>query len=244
MQTLTTNQQSTNPTSIKESLLELVWPTRCVGCETLGQLLCDNCKDILKAIDVYKACPRCGAPYGQIICTECYSRKGPEKFSFSQAVCALEFESVCARMVVLYKNQNEHRLAQIMAERLYTAIPKRWLKWADCISWIPVDRKTLRRRGFDQMQPVAAELARITSKPALDLLTKKPVKDQRELDRQQRRKNLQGSFDCKAGSARLPSHIILIDDVLTTGATLDIAAETLLDGGAQEVRVAAFARVW
>jgi ComF family protein len=230
---------------LKEALLELIWPTRCVGCETPGQLLCDKCRALLKTINPQNACPHCGAPHGQLICTECYSSQGREQFSFSQAVCAVEFEAISARMVVLYKNHNEHRLAKVIAGYLYHAIPKSWFIWADCICWIPVDKKTLRRRGFDQMQSVARQLTKLADKPALPLLTKLPVKDQRELGRRQRRQNLQGSFTISSSPATpAPANVILIDDVLTTGATLDIAAQTLLNAGSKEVRAAAFTRVW
>jgi ComF family protein len=159
-------------------------------------------------------------------------------------------------MVVLYKNGNEHRLANLMSEYLFDCIPKHWFIWADCICWIPVDKKTLRRRGFDHMQVVAQELSAKLGLPAVHLLEKIPAKDQRKLSRQQRRQNLEGSFyyseqaqnDLESPGSQSknhqPTNILLIDDVLTTGATLDIAAQTLLEAGAKEVRVATVTRVW
>jgi ComF family protein len=227
--------------TLKEALLELVWPTRCVGCETPGKLLCPECQAKLKIIDTSTACPYCGAPYGRIICTECYGADGPEKFNFAQAVCALEFEDISARLAVLYKNGNEHRLAMFMAVQMLNVLPRSWLIWADCITWIPVDKKTLRRRGFDHMQVIADELARLTMLPELDLLCKNPVKDQRNLGRQLRRQNLEGGFSCKT---IVPDNILLVDDVLTTGSTFDAASKALIDAGAKEVRVLAFTRVW
>jgi len=159
--------------------------------------------------------------------------------------------------VVCYKDQGERRLAAYLASYLAATIPAPWRTWADALVFIPADRAAKRRRGFDHMEEVAEEVASLTGLLLFNLLEKLPATDQRKLGRGQRYENLQQAFlvSGQAGDdngyplpARqanpLPQNIILIDDVLTTGATLDAAAAALLACGAKEVRVVTVARVW
>ena len=229
--------------SRRDALLELVWPTRCAGCEKLGALVCKTCREELKSIQTHDACSKCGAPFGRLICTECYSDKGKEHFSFSLAVSALEMDKLIGRVIVCYKDNNEHRLAEFLSESLAHAIPPSWLYWADALTWIPGSKKTIRQRGFDHMQRIASELMTRTGLPAQLLLQKRRTKDQRQLGREERQKNLKQSF-ALLESACPHKNILLIDDVFTTGATLEAAAKTLLEGGAKEVRVASIAGPW
>ena len=224
--------------------LELVWPTRCSGCESPGSLLCSTCDDSLQRIAPEHACTFCGAPYGFLSCTECYNRDGKESHLFSSAVCSLELDVLSGRVIVLYKDNNEHRLSSILSDVLYASLPSSWISWAHVVTWIPADKKALRRRGFDHMKRVAQSLAHIMEKPAEQILSKKPCSDQRSLNREERKKNLQESFSLLHSAQALPSHVLLIDDVLTTGSTLNAATHKLKEGGVSEVRVASIARAW
>ncbi len=230
--------------SLLSTALELIWPTRCAGCEKPGSLLCDDCKRALVPVSIAEACVHCGAPFGRRICTECYSSEGKEQFSFTRAVSCVEMDELSGRIIVLYKDNNEHRLAEYVAHELYSTLPPSWLQWADVLTWIPADKKALRRRGFDHMERIAKHLATLTNLPAQQLLQKLPGRDQRSLNREERRINLERSLSLAANLTAIPPRCLLIDDVFTTGVTLDTAAALLKAGGAQEVRVASFARVW
>ncbi len=238
------HQTRTHSHLLKDAALELVWPTRCSGCERPGDLLCDTCKAALLHIEKEHACMHCGAPFGHLICTECYGTEGKELHSFSSAVCSLELDQLSGRIIVLYKDNNERRLSPILAHYLRSSIPASWITWAEVITWVPADRKAVRRRGFDHMERIASELAHEIQLPAYNLLEKLPSRDQRGLNRQQRKENLQKSFKMHKNLSPVPSHVLLIDDVFTTGCTLDAAAGRLKEGGASEVRVACIARVW
>jgi len=131
-----------------------------------------------------------------------------------------------------------------LASYLAAILPASWLTWADALVFVPADRAAKRRRGFDHLHEVADDLAYLTGLKLFDLLEKLPAADQRRLDREQRFINLSHAFLLTAPAKLLPQHIILIDDVFTTGATLDAAASALLMHGAEEVRVATIARVW
>jgi ComF family protein len=235
-----------------ELALELVWPTRCAGCERLGTLLCDRCADALPRIEQASACPRCGAPAGRLVCTECTPVYEATAFSFSQACCTLEFSELTRRVILAYKDGGERRLAQPLARLIAEALPFEWRRWADALTWVPADSEALRRRGFDHMELIACALAARVGLRAQPTLVKLPRADQRGLGRAQRKDNARVVFracqrqtpqDSHAPN-RIPSRVLLIDDVFTTGATLDAATRVLLSSGAREVRVATIARVW
>ena len=207
-------------------------------------MLCQDCIAALNYTDQHYACPCCGAPFGALICTECYTREGKVERSFHQAVCCLSLDELAGRIIVLYKDYNEQRLANTLAHMIYQVLPPAWLTWANALTWIPVDKKTLRRRGFDHMEKIAMELAVLTGLQTQAMLHKKPSKDQRGLNRQERINNLTESFSLAQESLAIPPHVLLIDDVLTTGSTLDVASLKLIEGGAREVRTASIARAW
>jgi len=267
---MTSNYPIPASDGLLDGILELVWPTRCLGCEKPGVLLCEECALKLPFIEQTTACPRCGAPYGQLICTECYDRTGPIPLSFSAAVCAFSFDETVARLIKGYKDQGERRLAAPLALVLVQALPESWYEWADAFTFIPAGHRAYRKRGFDHMEEIATHVASSTGLEMLRLLEKTEADDQRPLGREQRFQNLEGAFRVLPHTQRLlnttpaplspaplttapfttaplssPSlNLLLIDDVLTTGATLDAASNALISAGAGDIRVATVARVW
>lgn len=239
---------------IGRAAVELVWPTRCACCEKLGALLCASCDEELPRIEQSLACSQCGAPLGKIVCTECTPVYEPQVFAFTQARCALEFTAATRRLILAYKDGNEHRLAALLAQLIVQAIPLEWRLWANVITWIPADPVALRRRGFDHMALVATALVGQMGLRVAPLLDKRSRSDQRTLNREERQRNMaelfaviQAERDGREGNVAAllnNARIILIDDVFTTGATLDAATRVLREGGAKEVRVATIARVW
>jgi ComF family protein len=233
---------------LADAALELLWPTRCAGCEQLGALLCERCTDALSRIDQDFACPRCGAPAGRLVCTECTPVYEQSVFTFSQARCAVEFSEITRRIIIAYKDGGERRLASLLARLLADVIPAEWRRWADALTWVPADSQALRRRGFDHMELIARALAAQTGLRVLPTLMKQARADQRGLGRSQRKTNTGRIFSVGHLEALLPGlqirHLILIDDVFTTGATLDAASRALRAAKIQEIRVATVARVW
>jgi predicted amidophosphoribosyltransferase len=252
---LTTHALKSGLIAAGHSLMEYLWPTRCAGCERLGSLLCEDCRAALPFIDQELACQRCGAPLGRLICTECQDAYRPTSFAFSQACCALELTPLSRRLIVNYKDGNERRLAPLLAQLIMTALPQEWRRWTDIISWVPADSRALRRRGFDHLALVADSLSQQAGRTAWPLLVKRSGSDQRLLDRGQRAQNAAKLFavnqtalrQLQAANSRRGikgQNILLLDDILTTGATLQAASLALLAAGAGELRVATVCRVW
>lgn len=224
---------------ILEGLAELAFPTRCAGCELPGALLCDTCRDALPRIDRTGRCPRCGAPYGFLTCTECWTRE----WAFSAAVALGELEAPLARAVVLHKDAGERRLAGVLGTLLAEEVVHVWADWPEAVAFVPATRAALKRRGFDHGLAIATALAADLGVPVTRVLTRGDALDQRALGRTARAANAAGTFSA-CGGVCVPARVLLTDDVFTTGATLDAAASVLLDAGAEEVRVAALARAW
>jgi predicted amidophosphoribosyltransferase len=116
-----------------------------------------------------------------------------------------------------------------------------WRGWADAVTPVPPSPAALTRRGFDHTAHLAAEVAFALDVPALELLAGRPRRDQRSLSRRKRRENASGSLVALPGAVP-PARVLIVDDVMTTGATIDAAAHALLDAGAVAVRALTVAR--
>ena len=249
-----------------EALAELIWPTRCVGCNLPGELLCDDCRDDLPWIDQRWACPSCGAPYGWLTCTECDRSRGAEglpqldgshlgrrPWPVRATVCSLPFHGMGARLVTCLKDAHELRLAPVIAAAMACSLDEaRALDAADgrpryddlrtsALCFVPATREAYARRGFDHMELVSWALSRFLGLPVLDALARGDARDQRELGREERSGNLAGTIDVVQDVSSL--HLLLVDDVITTGASICEAARALLERGAASVTACALTRV-
>jgi len=220
-----------------EGLAELIFPTQCAGCEMPGALLCETCREALPRVTAELACPRCGAPYGALVCTECWNRE----WAFEAALSLGEFEAPLARAVVLHKDAAEQRLGAVLGSLLAEQVVLRWPGWSEAVAFVPATRAAIRKRGFDHGKAIASEVARVLDVPLVEALERAAARDQRALGREERARNVAGSF---SAAGPIPARVLLCDDVFTTGATLDAAASALLAAGVQNVRCASVARAW
>ncbi len=219
-------------------LAELLAPTRCACCELPGELLCAACERALPRVEPLSACPRCGAPFGALTCTECWSTE----FAFEAGLALAELDGSLPRAIVLHKDAGERRLGAVLGALLAECVVVRWGQWPDAVAWIPPTPAALARRGFDHARGIAEPVARRVGAPLAGLLARSNARDQRVLGRTDRSRNAAGSLAVVAPA--VPARVLLVDDVLTTGATLDAASQELLAAGAQAVRVAVIARAW
>ncbi|HSQ21643.1 MAG TPA: ComF family protein, partial [Coriobacteriia bacterium] len=198
--------------------------------------LCARCEGAILRIDQAHACLRCGAPLVAGRCPEC----GERDFAFSAARCAALLAPPISRAVVVLKDSGERRYAAVLAVLLAEAAAG-WLRADDVLVPVPASPQALRRRGFDHAADIAQELGRRTGLPVTRALGATPTADQRSLGRAGRFANRSGAFRVFPGVAP-PRRVVLVDDVFTTGATLDAAARVLRAAGAAEVRALAVAR--
>ena len=228
-----------------EVVAETLWPTRCALCDAPGTPLCAACMRELPYIDALKACPRCGAPFGLVQCTECnpvlLAPFGYEEPPYAAATSALALTDAARRIATVYKDQGERGLARPMADVMARYLPPAWLAERPAVSFVPATGAARRRRGFDHAEHLARELSWITGCDFAPLLAQPRRLDQRKLSRMQRIDNMRAALSALPG-ATMPRHVILVDDVCTTGATLFAATEALRRGGAQNVYCLTFAR--
>lgn len=236
-----------NQNNLIESLLEFVAPTRCIVCDRPGEVLCQDCIEQIECIDPKTNCLACGAPFGRVVCSECYDME----FKTDICLVATVFEEPIPRIIKGYKDLYERRLGDIIADMLvdtfeyalfcdkeeYEALVH------DVVVYVPDTARAFRRRGFDHMEYVARRFCERTHMLLLDALVKHKAQDQRLLSREER-------LDAKTYAQYevvqdvSGKSILLLDDVVTTGATMNKAAFALKRAGAVRVDVLALARVY
>lgn len=232
-----------------DAALELLYPTRCVGCEMPGELICDECREALPWIEQRCACPVCGAAFGDMTCTGCEGDWEPRA-----TVAALGFSGTAARMATCLKDYHELRLAPVNAAAMLVALqeaafwpardgrPRFDAGNVDAVCFVPATAEAYARRGYDHMELTARELAAMLGLPLADVLARDAASDQRDLGRSGRAANLAGTMRVVDDVWGL--RLLLVDDVVTTGASMREATRALLARGAAEATACSLIRVW
>jgi ComF family protein len=214
-------------------VLDLLLPQRCLVCSRPGSQVCAGCTSELRRI-APPLCERCGAPTAWPVrrCAECAGRR----LAFDRARAAVEYDEPVRHVVAAWKERGLRRLAAWAAAVVAEGLPR---PDATCIAFVPGDPDRRLRRGH-AAERLANELAELWALPCTPLLrrTRGSVR-QRGLTRRERRRNVAGAFLARGP---VPARVLLVDDVYTTGATVNAAASTLRKGGARRVEVVTFAR--
>jgi predicted amidophosphoribosyltransferase len=216
-------------------VLDLLLPQRCVVCGVGGIQLCDACIGRLPRIRT-PMCERCGAPTAWPVrrCRECAGRR----IAFTTARAAAYYDDAVRALVAAWKERGLRRLAVAAAALVAEVVAP---PNAAAITFVPPDPDRGLKRGYHPPQRLAEELAVRWRLPVEDFLRRRrPAKRQRGLTRADRRRNVAEAFQAKA---LVPSSIVLVDDVFTSGATANAAASALRKAGARRVEVVTFARV-
>lgn len=230
-------------------LLDLLYPPSCVLCEgslVKGRSLCEDCRKTLPRLEK-PFCDSCGQPYegqieGAFDCPNC----GGARFAFSFARPAMRRDERTLEMIHRLKYQREIHLAGELGRlaggaledpRLARAVKDRWP-----LLPVPLHRKRMRWRHFNQAAEIARAMGMQTGLPVLHGLKRlRSTSTQTALGRKQRLVNLRGAFALtRAGKRWLtnkPAGVLLIDDVLTTGSTAHECARTLKRAGVKQVIV-------
>jgi len=218
-------------------------------------------RDIAKGIAslAYPAqCAACKAPVddgGEIpVCRDCLdkirpSERPPEsdarRFSFSCAYSVCRYEGSMKELTHSFKYRRKASLAKLFSNILTDFINDRpeILQGIDIVTFVPLQAARSREREFNQSELLARGIAGHFSIAVECLLEKAAAtKNQNKLPREERMVNLRGAFRPKAGAGPAGRRVLLVDDVMTTGATLDECSKTLIDAGAIEVRCLTLSR--
>lgn len=214
----------------KEASKENLWPTRCVLCDTPGYELCPKCIGKIFFIDQWSACNKCGEPFAINQCCGCTQANNSEhkiKRFFEESISCTILNENSGRIIAIYKDVGEIRLSMLMSYFMDKTIPNYWKTPKSCLTFIPSSKEAIRRRGFDHCKILCDNLSKITKLPVIDIFNAPQSKDQRKLSRNERNINMENIFKLKNETNKQLSHfnnIIIVDDVITTGATMNAAA--------------------
>lgn len=248
---------------LKDFLLNLFFPRFCLGCQKEGAYLCDDCRTLLDIAEFnYCLCNTkpLRLPAGQKIgkCQRCHGPEGTPKLSGLYFALPYKEKQLTRKLIHQFKYRPylkdlSKTLANILIEHFIISGKNTDDIWDNSVLIpVPLDRKKLKERGYNQSEELAKELSKILQIPVIsDILIKiKITKPQMELSKEQRGKNLEGAFaisHCGKGNSPTKQFIVgkkifLVDDVYTTGSTMEECAKTLKEAGVKSVWGIAIAR--
>lgn len=205
--------------------LDLLFPPKCPFCRCV--------------VDREEVCPACQAslPWAE---GDGGVKTGPDDFS---CAAPLFYEGAVRGALLRLKFEDAPQLARPIGALIARCASERYCGGFDVVTWVPVGPKRLRRRGYDQARLLAEAACRLWDTRPERLLVK-PVDNPAQSglpDAEQRRANVLGAYDLAPEAQVSGRHILLIDDICTTGATLRECARVLKDAGADTVVCAAAA---
>jgi ComF family protein len=217
------------------ALAELVFPARCIGCQRRGTALCPPCRLELPYLP-RGVCVRCASRRSYGGCRGC--RRLSSALSWVRAPCA--YAGVARAAVLNLKFRSGRYLVPVMGELLCGALRE---VQVDLIVPVPLSRRRLRERGFNQAELLAQSVAIALSAPMGDgVLSRTERPSQHTLTATRRLANLAGAVRCDKPDQVRGKRLLIVDDVITTGATVSACADTLAEAGASRICGLAFAR--
>ncbi len=216
-----------------EKLLEVIAPHRCCNCGQNGHILCPVCLSSI-ADESPDICIRCNKVSDNGLCISCKPR-----VAYKRAWVVGRREAALEKLINAYKFSYAKAARRPLADLLDTSLPI--LPAETIVVPIPTISRHVRQRGYDHAKLMAKYLAKKRDLKLKPILSRRTATVQREAtSSSQRRKQASEAFKCthKLGEGSY----LIIDDVVTTGATLEAAANCLQKAGAKEVWVAAVAR--
>lgn len=214
-----------------DSLLSLLAPHLCCNCQKTGSVLCENCKYDITS-EPYECCVLCTTPATNGLCTTCIA-------PFARAWCVGPRMGGLEAVVDAYKFEGVRSAVLSCGELLDTVLPM--LPPETVIVPVPTVPRHIRQRGFDHTLQMAAYLARRRGVRCQQMVTRKTDTVQYTESRADRLRQAKEAFACR-GTIDKGAIYLLVDDVITTGATIRYAAEALRQAGAATVWVAAVSR--
>ena len=226
--------------NIQDWLLPRLCPA-CGNATGAGRALCPGCEASLPILTA--GCPRCAIPYEHPdVSGECGAcQRHPP--AYARSVALYRYAPPVDHFVRALKFHHDLGVAQLLGRRLaarLAELPDR----PDAIVPVPLHRQRLRLRGFNQALEIARPLARMLHVPLEPLLLERvrATGAQSDLPLEQRARNVHGAFAVRRGRPLHGLRVALVDDVMTTGSTVQAASQALRGAGVEEVSVWVVAR--
>ena len=216
--------------------MELLYPKTCCFCGKISvQEICDSCKEKVSYIKEPR-CKKCGKPIRyeeQEYCHDCQKLS----FHYLQGRCLWIHKGAVPWSIYQFKYHNRRIYGKFYAKELYRVYGDSIGEWGiDLIVPVPLHWRRRRKRGYNQAEIVARYLGELTGIPVDKhlVIRKKYTEPQKTLNNKERVKNLKHVFDVRKMTVRA-KNILLIDDIYTTGSTIDAISKVLLEKGHNKV---------
>ncbi len=213
---------------------DLLFPKRCPLCdEVLGRKehgFCNSCKKKIVYIKE-PCCKKCGrslSEKGEGVCAECVGKS----HLFIKGRALFEYKDV-AKAIYRYKYSNRREYATTFAKEVVEHLGAEVESWGvDALIPVPLHKKKKRQRGFNQAELLAKELGKLLDKPVYCHLVERYryTVPQKELNERERQNNLKNAFKIGLNDVKL-NKAMIIDDIYTTGQTIDQISKVLLQVG-------------
>lgn len=203
--------------SIIDEILAILAPNDCLGCSAEGRLVCKECIIALPVVETKTL----DSPY------------------ISSVISVTSYKGISKDLLWKLKSSGAQEAAKIMAECMTKLLPS---EKNLIIVPIPTASNRVRQRGYDQAKLIARQISRKARHPYLNCLVRSGQAHQVGAGREQRLKQLENAFRVKNTELIKDSKIILVDDVVTTGASLELASKALKESGANEISAITFAQ--
>jgi len=233
--------------TLAKSFINLIYPLHCAACKKPldpehESAVCDHCIGLIKR-NPAPHCIYCGKSVDTAgcACGDCLNKKP----IFFKASSAYLYEGVLKELILQFKYKGKlalsNDLSGLMSDFLYDNPDI--LEDVSIITFVPISTSRMMRRGFNQSKILAKHLSDSYGIPMVKCIEKTAsTKNQNELARLDRLSNLKGAFRVKSGTNLNGLTILIVDDVMTTGATLNECAIALKKHGAANVRCLTLAR--
>lgn len=214
----------------------------CLLCDAVSDntlSLCVACQQDLPWL--LHCCQHCALPLEdkqKVVCLQCQI----EPPIFDEAVCALHYSTPVDSLIKRMKFGHQLSCARVLAALLAQHLTQQDITSVDAILPVPLHKSRLRQRGFNQALELAKDLRKVHDIPLLGSVRRVVnTKAQTLVKGEDRAMNLSGAFSLTSG-AELPKHVVILDDVITTGSTSNELARLLKEAGVEKVTVWAVAR--
>ena len=220
-------------------LPDILFPLRCPICDEIlpfgGNRICDSCKASLPYVGE-DYCLKCGRPLklrSEEYCPAC--RRCTHSFDSGRSLFV--YNDALRHSLALFKYKNRREYAGFYAGELYKVFNRHIrMRNPDALIPVPVSKARLKRRGYNQAGLLAAELGKLTGIPVRnDYISR--IRDTpalKKLGRRQRQKNLKKAFKITGNDVKLKT-IMVIDDIFTTGSTMDEISSVFKEAGVEKV---------
>jgi len=217
---------------LKGRIVDFLFPQWCIGCGKEGEFICPSCRRSLPRV-MPPLCPRCGKPRPSgTLCPTCVSWQA----EIDGIRSPFRFDGVMRQAIHQLKYRNLRAITEPLAKLLNDYLATNPIP-GEVLVPVPLHQKRLRERGYNQSSLLAKELGKLTNLPVVDdcLIRQRHAPPQaRSSTVEERRRNVAEAFVCRDHRLQ-DKQVLLIDDVATSGATLDAGAAGLKATGATSV---------